>query len=109
MEFDLSTGEICLQDNRPMRLQRVRGLRITCTSGTVWITITGEPGDIFLAPRQSHQVSSNGLAIIESIGAGRIRLKKPATFASLLRLATGSLRLTGFGEKTGCTAIGRFS
>jgi hypothetical protein len=109
MEFDLSSGEVCLQDNRPIRLQRPRGLRITCTAGTIWITVTGEPGDIFLAPGQSHQVSSNGLTIVESIGAGRIRLKRPATFPGLLRLITEIRRLTGFGEKTGCTAIGRFS
>ena len=109
MEFDLRSAEVCLQDNRPIRLQQARGLRITCTAGTVWITVTGEPGDIFLVPGQTHQVSSNGLAIVESIGTGRIRLKRPASFPSLFRLATELQRLTGFGDKTGCTAIGRFS
>lgn len=109
MEFDLNSGEVCLQDNRPIRLQRARGLRITCTAGTIWITVTGEPGDIFLAPGQTYQVGSNGLALIESIGAGRIRLQRPATFPGLRRRFTEIWRLTGFGGKTSCTAVGRFS
>lgn len=109
MEFDLNSGEVCLQDNRPIRVCRARGLRITCTAGTVWITVTGEPGDIFLAPGQTYQLSSNSLALIESIGAGRIGLQRPATFPGLLRLITEIRRRRGFGGKTGCTAIGRFS
>jgi hypothetical protein len=109
MEFDLNSGEVCLQDNRPIRLRRALGLHITCTAGTVWITVTGQPRDIFLAPGQTYQVSSNGLAIVESIGAGRIRLKRPAVFPGLPRLITEIRRLTGFGGKTGHTAVGRFS
>jgi hypothetical protein len=48
MEIDLSAGELCLRDNQPIRLRRARGLRITCTAGTVWLTVSGVPGDILL-------------------------------------------------------------
>lgn len=77
MKIDLPAGEICLSDNSPIRLSAARGLRVTCAAGTLWITVTGEDGDIFLQPGQSHRIRSNGLAIIESIGAGKVRLEAP--------------------------------
>ena len=77
MKIDVSASEIRLIDHYPISLRGARGLRITCTAGTVWITIAGEPGDTFLGAGQSHVVQGNGLAIIESIGSGGIRIGKP--------------------------------
>lgn len=109
MEFDLRSGEVCLRDNHPIRLQQARGLRITCTAGTIWITVSGVPGDIFLQTGETHQLASNGLALIESIGTGRVRLKKPERFRRLFRVAAEINRLIGYSGKTGFTASGRFS
>jgi hypothetical protein len=109
MEFDLSSGEICLRDNHPIRLQQARGLRITCTAGTIWLTVNGVPGDIILQPGESHQLTGNGLALIESLGSGRIRLHKPERFRHLSRVTAAIRRLIGHREKAGTTASGRLS
>lgn len=77
MRIDPGPGEVCLVDNNPLTLRGARGLRVVCTAGTIWLTVEGEPGDTFLRPGQSHCIVSNGLALIESIGSGRIRLEKP--------------------------------
>ncbi len=44
----------------------------------VWITVAGQFADIFLTAGQCHQVQGNGLTLVESIGAGSIRIGKPA-------------------------------
>lgn len=101
MKIDLKSGEVCLSDNHPICLRQARGLRVTSTAGTIWVTVTGEPGDIFLHPGQTHELRSNGLAIIESIGDGRVRLHKPAPFSGLRRQAAEIFRRLGLNEKTG--------
>jgi len=78
MEFDLHAGELVLAENRPLAGRRARGARIVCTGGTVWITVAGEAGDIFLHAGQSHRIESNGLALLEAIGHGSIRIQPPA-------------------------------
>ncbi len=77
MKIDVSAGEICLIDNCPISLRGARGLRIACTAGTVWITVADELGDTFLSAGQTHVVQGNGLAIVESIGSGSIRIGEP--------------------------------
>ena len=73
-----------------------RGLRIACTAGTVWITVADEPGDTFLSAGQTHVVQGNGLAIVENIGSGSIRIGKSGNtpvwrtwLATLRRLFAG--------------------
>ncbi|MEN9480856.1 MAG: hypothetical protein RLZZ298_2251 [Pseudomonadota bacterium] len=83
MKIDLRSGEVCLQDSQPVRLNGARGLRVTCTAGTVWITQTGVTEDIFLQPGQSCRVCNDALALIESIGSGKVRFEQSETFALL--------------------------
>jgi len=94
MKFDPGSGELGLADNHPLSLRGARGLRIVCTAGTIWLTVDGEPGDIFLLPGQSHRLVSNGLALVESIGGGRIRLERAAPLA---RLRQRTVQLLGVG------------
>lgn len=101
MKIDLKAGEVCLNDNHPICLRQARGLRVTSTAGTLWITVTGEPGDIFLGPGQTYEVPSNGLAIIESIGHGRVRLTKPKLFSGLRQQTAAILQQLKPHEKTG--------
>lgn len=78
MEMDLHNGELHLADNAPVRLRRARGLRVVCTAGHVWLTVAGEAGDIHLQTGDSHRIAANGLALLEAIGSGRVRLEWPA-------------------------------
>jgi hypothetical protein len=83
MKIDLRSGEVCLQDNQPVRLNGARGLRIICTAGTVWITQTGVAEDLFLRPGQSFLVGNDALALVESIGGGKVRFEQAESFALL--------------------------
>ncbi|KXB31153.1 hypothetical protein AT959_10745 [Dechloromonas denitrificans] len=85
MKINLQSGEYELSDNTPIRLKNARGISVQCTAGTIWITLTGEAGDVFLQAGECWAIKSNGLALIESIGTGCIRLEKPArlTLANL--------------------------
>jgi hypothetical protein len=81
MEIDLRCGEVCLQDNQPMRLTGARGVGVTCTAGTVWITQSGVAEDIFLNPGQSFRIGNDALALVESIGGGKVRFEQADTLA----------------------------
>jgi hypothetical protein len=81
MKIDFRSGELCLTNNQPLRLEEARGLRVVCTAGVIWITVDGEAGDTFLHPGQSHIISCDGLALIESIGDGKIRVDQPTRFS----------------------------
>lgn len=72
MKIDLGAGELCLAENRPLRLQEACGLRIRCTAGMVWITVAGESADIFLAAGESYRIPGDGDVLIEGVGSGRI-------------------------------------
>lgn len=72
MKIDLGAGELCLAENRPLRLQDACGLRIRCTAGMVWITVAGESADVFLAAGESYRIPGAGDVLIEGVGSGRI-------------------------------------
>lgn len=78
-----------LEDNKPVRLRHAAGLRLTCTEGIAWITFHGEPEDLMLAAGQSAAVPNNGLALMEAVGRGRIRIAlEPEDQASASGLST---------------------
>lgn len=94
MQLDLHDCELCLADNAPVRLSRARGLTVRCTAGRVWLTVDGEAGDIILVAGQFHRIRSNGLALLEAIGSGRVRLEPaPTALAGMRRLL--SRRMAG--------------
>jgi hypothetical protein len=83
MKIDLRSGEVCLQDNQPVRLSGASGLHVVCTAGIIWITVNGEVEDIFLTAGERYRVSSNALTLIESIGSGKVRLLQARRFSVL--------------------------
>lgn len=72
MKIDLGAGELCLAENRPLRLQDACGLCIRCTAGMVWITVAGESADVFLAAGESYRIPGDGAVLVEGVGSGRI-------------------------------------
>ena len=74
MEIELKSAEFCLKENNPLSLRSANGLHITCTDGTLWITMAGQAEDIFLSSSQRYQVQGNGLLIVESVGQASFRL-----------------------------------
>lgn len=79
MDIAFDGSEFCLQENRPLRLRRARGLRVRCTAGCLWITAVGMREDIFLSAGDSWTLDSHRLVLVESLGAGRARLELPAS------------------------------
>lgn len=73
MRNDLPQREIHLFANRPLRLKKALGLCVACTSGTIWITTTGDAQDIFLCAGEQYRLGNN-LTLIEAIGSGSILL-----------------------------------
>lgn len=77
MEIELKSAEFCLKENHPLSLRSAKGLHITCTDGTLWITMAGQAEDIFLTSSQRYHVRGNGLVIVESVGHARFRFDTP--------------------------------
>ena len=75
MPRDQPQGEIELFTNQPLRLNKAGGLGVTCISGTIWITVANEPGDIFLRTGQRYVLTSNKLALVEAIASGSVYLR----------------------------------
>lgn len=84
MEIELNSAEFCLKENNPLSLRSANGLHITCTDGTLWITMAGQAEDIFLSSNQRYLVQGNGLLIVESVGQARFRLETPKLQRSAL-------------------------
>lgn len=74
MQSDLFQREIQLLSGYPLRLEGGHGVVISCVSGTLWITISGESGDIFLRPGQQYRLVSNRLTLVEAMSAGSLQL-----------------------------------
>lgn len=67
---------ISLQHNRPLRI--AGGTRVECIAGQVWLTSTGQAGDVFLHAGERFTVDGHGLALIEALGTARVVLHPPA-------------------------------
>ena len=92
MKIEFGAGELCLVKNHPLRLVEARGLLITCTAGIVWITLDGEADDIFLSVGEKYTLQRDGLALVESIDQGKIRIARLQTRSPLNALFSRFLR-----------------
>ena len=71
------SARVCLllQPNRPLRLDAARHAELCVESGTVWITVSGAAGDLFLAAGESYQVPTQGRVLVEAVrGAAAVSL-----------------------------------
>jgi len=95
MKIKFGEGEVYLREHCPLRLSEARGIVVRCTRGVLWMTVTGEAGDIVLAAGESHRVRVAGRIVIESIGSdARVRFEH-STGERLVRAANallGSMR-----------------
>lgn len=69
--------DFVLHENHPLRFSKARGHRIECMFGTVWITAYNELEDHMLTQGQVYVVPNNGLALVEAIGQGKVRIHMP--------------------------------
>jgi len=74
MRVSLSNGIIQLDEWKPLAFRDARGVRLECTAGRVWLTVEGQPGDFYLAAGEGLRLASNGLAVVEGMPQGSVRL-----------------------------------
>lgn len=67
LERTLRNGEI-------LSLSRGRGHEITVLAGRLWITEEACNDDVWLEAGQHANLSGDGLAVIESVGASRVEI-----------------------------------
>jgi hypothetical protein len=79
MWLSLKYGTIPLADGRLLAIRGARGVEVECTTGRVWLTVEGQPGDILLGPGERSLITGQGLALVEGLPAGAVRLLKPAS------------------------------
>lgn len=78
--------EFELHANYPLRLRHARGSRIEALSGILWITAYNEGTDFELRPGQVFLVPNDGLALIEPVGRGVVRVERQRSLRALPRL-----------------------
>lgn len=59
-------------------VEDARGARIDCLCGRIWITEHRSPGDIILEAGQSHELSRNGVAVVQALREAHFALRAPA-------------------------------
>lgn len=84
-------GDYQLTENQPMRISDAMGSVIECLSGTAWITSYGERSDFMLRAGMAFEVPTNGLTLIEAVGAGKVRVTAPVAAAQPWYRALASL------------------
>lgn len=89
MELALRNGTIPLADGRLLAIRGARGVEVECTEGKVWLTIEGQPGDMVLGAGDRARIDSRGLALVEGLPSGAVRLLRPL---SQLKRAWQTLR-----------------
>lgn len=73
---------VALAGGETLVLDDARGVVIDATSGLLWVTVSGEAGDIFLSPGQSYCVMGRGRVVIEGSAnaLNELRLHCPSAF-----------------------------
>jgi hypothetical protein len=74
MWISLQNGVILLADGKPLAVRGARGIHIECTEGKVWLTVEDQPGDFMMCKGEQLRIESNGLALVEGLPSGAIRL-----------------------------------
>jgi hypothetical protein len=78
MSLPLTLTRVALRPERALDLRDGAGTAVTAVEGVLWITETGEAGDVLLEPGQSHVVSRNGLTLVSALGGAAVALLVPA-------------------------------
>jgi hypothetical protein len=80
--YCLQLRPISLADGETLVLEDAQGVVIDATRGLLWVTVTGEPGDVFLSPGQSWCVMGRGRVVIEGAtkSLNELRLHCPTAF-----------------------------
>ena len=75
----MTNRDLFLQHNRPLRIDAMgTAVLVKCLAGKVWLTSSGQAGDVFLQAGESFTLDGSGLTLIEGLGDARVVLQPPA-------------------------------
>lgn len=83
MKIRLTASEFCLGNRELIDLDDAMGIRIEARSGAVWVTQDGDPYDHVLKQGEAWTVDRRGHAIVQSLGASRVRVVPPTASAAV--------------------------
>jgi hypothetical protein len=75
--------DLQLGGDEVLPLADIRGRRLCCIDGTVWITLDRDLRDIFLRPGESFVVDRDGVTLLHALAPARVRLDAGGTVAAL--------------------------
>src|SRR3990167_1029388 len=80
--YCLQLRPIALANGETIVLEDAQGVVIDATSGLLWVTVTDDPGDVFLSPGQSYCVMGRGRVVIEGAtpSLNELRVHCPTAF-----------------------------
>lgn len=78
MRRSVANEIIQVVEGERLAFRAARNQRLECTAGRVWLTIEGQPGDFLIAQGGQVNIESNGLALVEGMPFGAIRLVRDA-------------------------------
>lgn len=80
----MSLGNVVIQlaEGKKLAFRGARDVHLECTEGFVWLTVEGQPGDFLLAKGERLRIESNGLALIQGLPLGSVRLLSMATWST---------------------------
>jgi len=67
-----------LDGKKQFAFRQAQGIYLECTEGKIWLTVEGQPGDFLLAKGERVRIESNGLALVQGLPSGSIRLVNEA-------------------------------
>jgi hypothetical protein len=89
--------EVHLAADELLPLAEIRGTRLRCIEGNLWLTLDRDRRDIFLAPGESFVVDGDGVALLQALAPTRLAVETCRDAAALggsgwLRSAVAALR-----------------
>lgn len=75
--------ELQLAGEELFTLQDIRGTRLTCVDGSVWLTLDGDLRDVFLHPGDSFVVDRDGTTLMHALAPARLRIETFSDAATL--------------------------
>lgn len=66
-----------LAENGTLALRPGRGLAVTCRSGTLVVTQTGDPEDHVLRPGEAFLAARRGLVVVWALSRGAVAVESP--------------------------------
>lgn len=82
MRMSLANGVIQVIEGEPLAFRAARNYWLECAVGRVWLTVEGQAGDFLIAQGERVRIESNGLALVEGMPFGAIRLVSDAPWAN---------------------------